>query len=60
AAASWFSYLIYIHYQRMPSSRFKVALWILIVNFILMQMCWWGVNYLPSAQGMSIHTYSMD
>ncbi len=60
AAASWFSYLIYIHYQRMPSSRFKVALWILIVNFILLQMCWWGVNYLPSAQGMSIHTYSMD
>ena len=60
AAASWFSYLIYIHYQRMPSSRFKVALWILIVNFILLQMCWWGVNYLPSAQGMSIHTYTMD
>lgn len=60
AAASWFSYLIYIHYRRMPSSRFNVALWILIVNFILLQMCWWGVNYLPSAQGMSIHTYSMD
>lgn len=60
AAASWFSYLIYIHYRRMPSSRFNVALWILIVNFILLQMCWWGVNYLPSVQGMSIHTYSMD
>lgn len=60
AAASWFSYLIYIHYRRMPSARFNAALWILIVNFILLQMCWWGVNYLPSAQGMSIHTYNLN
>jgi cytochrome c biogenesis protein len=22
-------------------------------------MCWWGINYLPSAQGVSVHTYSM-
>ena len=21
-------------------------------------MCWWGINYLPSDQGSSVHTYS--
>ena len=60
AAVSWFSYLVYIHYRRYPLSKFSIALWILIINFIILQMCWWGVNYLPSAQGMSIHTYNMN
>ena len=22
--------------------------------------CWWGINYLPSAQGSSVHTYSTN
>ena len=30
----------------------------LIGSFVLLQMCWWGINYLPSAQGSSVHTYS--
>ena len=34
------------------------ALALLIVSFLLLQMCWWGINYLPSAQGASVHTYS--
>ncbi|HBH08784.1 MAG TPA: cytochrome C assembly protein [Rikenellaceae bacterium] len=33
------------------------ALLLLIFSFLLLQMCWWGVNYLPSAQGFSLHTY---
>lgn len=33
------------------------TLFLLIFSFILLQMCWWGVNYLPSAQGFSLHTY---
>ncbi len=33
------------------------ALSLLIFSFLLLQMCWWGVNYLPSAQGFSLHTY---
>ena len=24
-----------------------------------LQMCWWGINYLPAAQGSSVHVYSM-
>ncbi len=33
------------------------ALLLLLFSFILLQMCWWGVNCLPSAQGFSLHTY---
>ena len=33
------------------------TIFLLIFSFILLQMCWWGVNYLPSAQGFSLHTY---
>jgi hypothetical protein len=29
----------------------------LIFSFILLQMCWWGINFLPSARGESIHVY---
>ena len=33
------------------------ALWVLLISFVLLQMCWWGINYLPSAQGSSVHVY---
>ena len=72
AAITWFSYLVYIHYRQLPVRRAdeslterqgsyqnpKVALCMLIVSFVLLQMCWWGINYLPSAIGSSVHTYS--
>ncbi len=58
AAATWLGYLVYIHYRRLPGSRPVVALWMIVVCFLLLQMCWWGINYLPSAQGTSVHTYS--
>ena len=60
AAITWFGYLAYIHYRRLPQSRPQVALLILVVCFILLQMCWWGINYLPAAQGSSVHTYNMN
>lgn len=59
AAITWFSYLGYIHVRRVNISS-KYSLVALIVAFCLLQMCWWGVNYLPSAEGMSVHTYSMQ
>ena len=70
AAITWFAYLVYIHYRRLPlpkegkealegiCQKPKLSLWILLVAFLLLQMCWWGINYLPSAQGSSVHTYS--
>lgn len=57
AAATWLGYLIYIHYRLKKRSSNKTSMIILIVAFILLQICWYGVNYLPSAQ-QSIHTYS--
>lgn len=60
AAITWFSYLAYIHYRRDKTAHSRTALWMVIVTFCLLQMCWWGVNYLPSAQGTSVHTYSMQ
>jgi multisubunit Na+/H+ antiporter MnhB subunit len=58
AAITWFSYLIYIHYRQLPQQKSRLALGMLILSFILLQMCWWGINYLPAAQGSSVHTYS--
>lgn len=87
AAATWLSYLLYLHLRKgqgstlssvknsyiSSTSSYSVtepvevphisrkslrrALFLLIFSFILLQMCWWGVNYLPSAQGFSLHTY---
>ena len=37
----------------------KRAITILMSPFVLLQMCWWGINYLPAAQGSSVHVYSM-
>ena len=58
AAITWFAYLVYIHYRQLPVHKPKLALWMLVISFVLLQMCWWGINYLPSAQGSSVHTYS--
>ena len=58
AAITWLSYLVYIHYRQMPRHRVHLALWMVIVSFVLLQMCWWGINYLPSAQETSVHTYT--
>ena len=58
AAITWLSYLVYVHYRLQPRHKERLALCMLIISFALLQMCWWGINYLPSAQGNSVHTYS--
>ena len=45
--------------NKYPLASQKLALWVLLISFVLLQMCWWGINYLPSAQGSSVHVYSM-
>ena len=60
AAITWLSYLVYVHYRQYRPRIVRSALWVLIIAFILLQMCWWGINYLPSAQGMSVHTYNLS
>ena len=56
AFATWLSYLLYLHLR--PANRDANTLFALLVfSFILLQMCWWGINFLPSAKGASIHVY---
>ena len=60
AAATWFSYLAYIHFRLGCPAAYRKALFGLLVSFLLLQMCWYGINYLPSAQGVSVHTYNLN
>ena len=51
------AYLSYIHIRLRSSSKSnRVALWFVILAFILLMITWIGVNYLPSAQN-SVHVY---
>ena len=60
AAATWLGFLIYILYRNHKPKNFRNALAVLVFSFVLLQVCWYGINYLPSAKGVSIHTYSLD
>ena len=62
AAVTWCLYLAAIHLALRPSTytsaRQKRTYYIIIIAaFLALQMCWWGVNYLPSA-AESVHTYN--
>lgn len=59
AAATWLGYLVYIHYRLLKTSKNKTSMTILLLAFMLLQVCWYGINYLPSARGRSVHTYSV-
>lgn len=59
AAATWFGYLSYIHIRIVSPRKKAVAMSIVLISFLLLQMCWYGINYLPSAQGVSVHTYNL-
>ena len=58
AAATWLGNLLYIHFRFQKNKQYRSALGILVFAFILLQVCWFGVNYLPSAQGNSVHVYN--
>jgi ABC-type transport system involved in cytochrome c biogenesis permease subunit len=57
ALITWLSYLIYIHLRLIGRASRRTLCIVLIFSFICLQMCWWGVNYLPAAQE-SIHIYN--
>ncbi len=53
AAATWALYLLAIHLR----GRGRWFVTTVVVAFLALQMCWYGVNYLPSAE-RSVHTYN--
>ncbi len=57
AFLTWMGYLIYIHYRHFHPQKSKQALSILALAFVVLLVCWFGVNYLPVANN-SIHTYT--
>ena len=57
AAITWLCYLVYLHFRKAKPAEWRAACWILLFAFVCLQLCWWGINYLPSAQGHSVHTY---
>lgn len=58
ALITWLVCLMYIHARfRFPEKQ-KMAVGLLVFAFLCLQLCWYGVNYLPSAS-QSIHTYAV-
>ncbi len=57
AFLTWMVYLLYIHFRINKRKNIKVTLWVLALSFGILLICWFGVNYLPSA-ATSVHVYS--
>lgn len=57
ALATWLSYMLYIHLRLLGRTSRKTLCLLLIFSFLCLQMCWWGVNYLPTAAD-SVHIYN--
>lgn len=57
ALVTWLSYMMYIHLRLLGKGSRRALCLVIIFSFLCLQMCWWGVNYLPTAQD-SIHVYN--
>jgi ABC-type transport system involved in cytochrome c biogenesis permease subunit len=56
ALITWLVYLLYMHLRLYRRGNARLLFIIVIFAFACLQMCWWGINFLPSAQG-SLHVY---
>ena len=59
AAATWFIYLGATHLRLLRPRATKTFCILLVIAFLSLQMCWYGVNYLPSAE-KSVHSYNSN
>lgn len=57
ALITWLCYMLYIHLRHFGNGSRRLLCILLILSFLCLQMCWWGINYLPSAQE-SVHVYN--
>jgi ABC-type transport system involved in cytochrome c biogenesis permease subunit len=57
AFLTWLIYLVYMHFRTFQPKKIKEPLWMLSLAFVVLMICWFGINYLPSAQN-SVHVYS--
>ena len=56
ALITWLVYLLYIHMRLYRRGSVGFLCFLLIFAFACLQMCWWGINFLPSAAD-SVHVY---
>ena len=57
ALVTWLVYVFYIHLRVTGRGSRRMLCFLLVFGFMCLQMCWWGINYLPAAQD-SIHIYN--
>jgi ABC-type transport system involved in cytochrome c biogenesis permease subunit len=57
AFITWLGYLVYLHLRYHTPQKQTTATWMLALAFVVLLVCWFGINYLPAAQN-SVHTYS--
>ncbi|MEI7595414.1 MAG: cytochrome c biogenesis protein CcsA [Bacteroidota bacterium] len=57
AFLTWLGYLLYIHLRIRHKDSIKIPLIVLSAIFVVLIICWFGINYLPSAQN-SVHVYA--
>ena len=57
AAITWLCCVLYILFRKARPASIRPALLLLLFTYLCLQMCWWGINYLPSAKATSVHVY---
>jgi len=57
AFLTWLAYLIYLHTRHFHYTKVRLHLWLLSFMFVVLLLCWFGINYMPSAQN-SVHVYA--
>jgi ABC-type transport system involved in cytochrome c biogenesis permease subunit len=56
AAIAWLAFLGVLHFKHACENRRKTISILVIIAFLLLQMCWFGINYLPEVL-KSLHRY---
>lgn len=57
AFVTWLAYLTYLHLHHKHPMKPSLNLGALVIGFVALMGCWFGVNYLPTAKE-SVHTYT--
>lgn len=57
AFITWSTYLTYLHLHHSQKRSLRFSFTYLALAFVVLLVCWFGVNYLPSAE-TSVHTYT--
>ena len=57
AAVTWACTLLYMHLRLLHPEKWQAARAVLLLTFVCLQVCWWGLSLLPSIQALSLHVY---